>query len=159
MTRPAPNPQNLDAGHKGVLIHYGGEARTAAQWADFKGMGRTTLYMRLKRGMSIHTALTRPVFKNGRVLVTDPIRNWVDSVPRKLDKNKVHPIAYAIYSEMTRERWSYRRLAERAGVSVSMICNLKRNGPGYFVNIEALATTLGLTIKVVKERKSDRDLS
>jgi len=151
--RTAPNPQNLKVRQKGVLITYKGISMTAAHWADHKGIKRTTLQMRLSRGMSVHEALTRPVFKNGRILIESPIRSWYDSVPKKTEG--FHPVVTAIYREMKHQRCTYRMLSKRSGVSISAICALKRNGPGYFVNVEALVTTLDLVIKVVRTHSKE----
>lgn len=149
--RAAPHPENLKLRHRGNLLTYKGRTMPAGQWADLEGIKRTTLYMRLKRGIPWPRALTMPVTPNGRVLVTTPVLRSEDSVPRLTEG--YHPIVTAIYRAMKRDRWTYRRLSEVSGVSISAIQQLKRNGPGYFVNVEAICTTLGLRIVATKRRR------
>ncbi len=86
-----------------------------------------------------------PVVANGKpTFGEDKKRHWSECVPRKTEC--VHPICSAIYREMKNQGCTYEMLAKRSGVSVSAIQALRKNGPGYFANVEAVANVLGFKI-------------
>ena len=46
-----------------VVIEFRGERKSIAEWAAFCGVNESTLQKRLKKGMDIETALTKPIRK------------------------------------------------------------------------------------------------
>ena len=156
---PSPSPDIAMARAdrwKGKMISFGKQRQSGADWAREFGLGTSTFYARFNSGWSMTRIKDTPVVGNGRpCLGPEPITHWRYCVPRRT--NCVHPICTAIFEAMKRQRCTYQMLADRSGVSYSAIQSMRSHGPGYFVNVEACANTLGLNIVASRQRGGKND--
>lgn len=120
-------------------------------WAREFGMCSSTFYSRRKRGWPMQKIKGITVTPNGRSLAGEKIMHSEHAVP-KLPKfsDKLHPVVSAIYTEMNKQRCTYKMMSNRSGVAASTVQYMRRHGPGYYCNVEAMANAIGLDIRAIK---------
>ena len=140
-------------------ITWRGKTMTGSDWAREFGINFSTFRTRRNRGWPMQKIKEIKVTPNGRRVSGNRITHWEQAVPR-LPKSgdKLHPIVSAIYTEMNKQRCTYKMMSNRSGVSANAIQSMRRNGPGYFCNVEAMANTIGLDIRAIK-LNSPREIS